>query len=158
PVIEALRRRGLKIPISIDTYKAEVAARALEAGAEIVNDISGLRYDAALAAVVSKHRAGIVLMHLRGMPATMQKLPPVRRIVPAIASGLAASVRRALAAGIAKSRIVVDPGIGFGKSMDQNFEILGAGMRRLARMGYPILIGPSRKSFIRKMMEGSLPQ
>ena len=158
PVIEALRRKGLRIPISIDTYKGEVAARALEAGAEIVNDISGLRYDASLAAIVSKHRAGMILMHLRGMPATMQKLPPVKRIVPAIASGLSASVRRALAAGIARRLIVIDPGIGFGKSMDQNFEILGAGLQRLARMGYPILIGPSRKSFIRKTVGKQSPR
>ena len=150
PVIEALRRKGLKIPVSIDTYKAQVAARALEAGAEIVNDISGLRYDASLAAIVKTHRAGIILMHLRGMPATMQKLPQVKRIVPTIMRGLAVSLRRALAAGIARSSIVLDPGIGFGKSMDQNFEILGAGLGRLARMGYPVLIGPSRKSFIRK--------
>jgi dihydropteroate synthase len=156
PVIEALRRKGLRIPISIDTYKAVVAERALEAGAEIVNDVSGLRYNPELARVVRKHRAGIVLMHLRGTPRTMQQLPPVRHIVPAIQQGLAASLRRALSAGIRKRQIMLDPGIGFGKTIEQNFEILTKGLPRIARMGYPILVGPSRKSFIRRTLEDAL--
>jgi dihydropteroate synthase len=156
PVIEALRRKKLKIPISIDTYKAAVANRALQAGAEIVNDVSGLRYDACLAAVVSSHHAGMILMHLRGTPRTMQQLPAVKRIIPAIASGWAASLRRARASGIARRCIVLDPGVGFGKSVDQNFEILAGGLARLARMGYPILVGPSRKFFIRKTVESLL--
>ena len=148
PVIEALKKKGLRIPISIDTYKARVAERALQAGAEIVNDVSGLRYDASLAAVVQQHRAGIVLMHLRGAPRTMQGLPPVRDIVSAVRRGLAASFRRALWAGIRKRQIVLDPGIGFGKTAAQNFEMIN-GLRRFASLGYPILVGPSRKSFIR---------
>jgi len=148
PVIESLRKKGLRIPISIDTYKARVAERALQAGAEIVNDVSGLRYDASLAAVVQQCRAGIVLMHLRGAPRTMQGLPPVRDIVSAVRRGLAASLRRALRAGIGKRQIVLDPGIGFGKTAAQNFEMIN-GLRRFASLGYPILVGPSRKSFIR---------
>ena len=156
PVIEALRRKGLRIPISIDTYKASVAERALEAGAEIVNDVSGLRYDGRTAQVVANYRAGIVLMHLRGTPRTMQQLPPVRHMVPTIQQGLAASLRRALSAGIRKRQIVLDPGIGFGKTIEQNFEILTKGLPRIARMGYPILVGPSRKSFIRRTLEGAL--
>ena len=156
PVIETLRRKGLKIPISIDTYKSAVAEGALKAGAEIVNDVSGLRYDERMARVVAKHRAGIVLMHLRGTPRTMQQLPPVRHIVPAIQQGLAASLRRALSAGISKRRIVLDPGIGFGKTIEQNFEILSKGLWSIARMGYPILVGPSRKSFIRRTLEEAL--
>jgi len=148
PVIEALKKKGLRIPISIDTYKARVAERALQAGAEIVNDVSGLRYDASLAAVVQQRRAGIVLMHLRGAPRTMQGLPPVRDIVSAVRRGLAASLRRALRAGIGKRQIVLDPGIGFGKTAAQNFEMIN-GLRRFASLGYPILVGPSRKSFIR---------
>jgi len=154
PVIEALRRKGLRIPISIDTYKSAVAERALQAGAEIVNDVSGLRYDSSLAAVVARHRAGIVLMHLRGTPQTMRQLPPVRDIVPAVRRGLAGSVRRALRAGIRKSRIVLDPGIGFGKTGGQSFELLN-GLRRFASLGYPILVGPSRKSFLRAMTSGA---
>ena len=148
PVIEALRRKGLRIPISIDTVKSKVAERALQTGAEIVNDVSGLRYDASLAEVVRRHRAGIVLMHLRGTPQTMQQLPPVRDIVSAVRRGLAASLRMALRAGIRKNRIVLDPGIGFGKTAAQSFQLMN-GLRRFASLGYPILVGPSRKSFIR---------
>jgi dihydropteroate synthase len=148
PVIEALKKKGLRIPISIDTYKYRVAERALEAGAEIVNDVSGLRYDASLAEVVARHRAGVVLMHLRGTPQTMQQLPPVRGIVPTVRRGLSASLRKALQAGIRKRQIVLDPGIGFGKTAGQSFELLH-GLRRFASLGYPILVGPSRKSFIR---------
>jgi dihydropteroate synthase len=155
PVIEALHRKGLKIPLSIDTYKAAVAERALCAGAQIVNDVSGLRFDPRLAQVVAKGRAGVVLMHMRGTPRTMQQLAPVWDITAAVCRGLAASVRRALAAGINKRRIVLDPGIGFGKTVEQNFEIVGKCLPRLARMGYPILAGPSRKSFIRRTLEQS---
>ena len=152
PVIEALCRKGLSIPISIDTYKPRVAERALQAGAEIVNDVSGLRYDPSLAKVVRDHRAAIVLMHLRGTPRTMQSLPPVRKIVPTVWKGLSASLRRALQAGIRKRQIIMDPGIGFGKSLEQNFEIV-ANLFRFADLGCPILVGPSRKSFIRKTLE-----
>ena len=144
PVIEALRKKGLRIPISIDTYKARVAERALAASAEIVNDISGLRYDDSLAAVIRRYRAGVVLMHLRGTPRTMQQMPPVRDIVSAVRRGLAASLRRALRAGIRRQQIVLDPGIGFGKKSEQNFELL-AKLSRFATLGYPILVGPSRK-------------
>jgi len=148
PVIEILRRKGLGIPISIDTYKANVAERALQAGAEIVNDVSGLRYDAAVASVVANHGAGLVLMHLRGTPLTMQRLPAVQHIIPTIRRGIAVSLRRALRAGVGKRQIVIDPGIGFGKSYDQNFEILRS-LSGLSSVGYPILVGPSRKSFLR---------
>ncbi len=148
PVIEALRRKGLRIPISIDTTKAMVADRALRAGAEIVNDVSGLRYDSELAEVVRRHQAAVVLMHLRGTPRTMQKLPPVKQLLPAICRGLAATIGRARNAGIKKRQIVIDPGIGFGKNAGQNFEIL-KGLPNLTRLGYPILAGPSRKSFLR---------
>ena len=157
PVIEALRRKGLKIPISIDTYKAAVAERAIAAGAEIVNDVSGLRFDPKLASVVANGRAGLILMHMRGTPRTMQQLPPVRDITAAVCGSLAASLRRALAAGINKRRIVLDPGIGFGKTVEQNFEIVVKCLPRLARMGYPILVGPSRKSFIRRTLASQLP-
>src|SRR5581483_7430362 len=131
PVIEALRRKKLRIPISIDTYKAAVAERALRAGAEIVNDVSGLRYDRQLACVIGKYRAAAVLMHIRGTPQTMQELPPVRDVVEAVRRGLAVSIRNALAAGIRSRQIVIDPGIGFGKSAEQNFQLIRA-LPRLA--------------------------
>jgi len=149
PVIEALRRKKLRIPISIDTYKAAVAERALRAGAEIVNDVSGLRYDRQLACVIGKYRAAAVLMHIRGTPQTMQELPPVRDVVEAVRRGLAVSIRNALAAGIRSRQIVIDPGIGFGKSAEQNFQLIRA-LPRLADLGYPLLVGPSRKSFVKR--------
>ena len=151
PVIEALRARGLRIPISIDTYKSPVAERALQAGAEIVNDVSGLRFDALMGGVVARSRAALVLMHMRGTPRTMQQLQPVRNAVPLVRRGLAESLRRALRAGVRKRKIVLDPGIGFGKTAAQNFEILNA-LPRFASLGYPILVGPSRKSFIRAIL------
>lgn len=149
PVIEALRRRGLKIPISIDTSKSNVAERALKAGAEIVNDVSGLRFDPNLAEVTRKYRAAIILMHLRGTPQTMQQLPPVRNILEAVRRGLSGSLRRALAAGIPKGQIILDPGIGFGKTPQQNFELI-CKLPRIASLKYPVLLGPSRKFFIRE--------
>ncbi|MBI4478721.1 MAG: dihydropteroate synthase [Acidobacteria bacterium] len=152
PVIEALRRKGLKIPISIDTYKSGVAERALRAGAEMVNDISGLRLDPSLAAVVKEYRAAIVLMHLRGTPRTMQQLPPVEDIVSTVRRDLGVSLHRAFTAGIPKRRIILDPGIGFGKTAAQSFELL-RNLSRIANLGYPILVGPSRKSFIREAAE-----
>jgi len=151
PVIEALRARGLRIPISIDTYKSPVAERALQAGAEIVNDVSGLRFDALMGGVVARSRAALVLMHMRGTPRTMQQLPPVRNAVPLVRRGLAESLRRALRAGVRKRKIVLDPGVGFGKAAEQNFEIV-QGLHRVASLGYPILVGPSRKSFIRAIV------
>ncbi len=147
PVIEALRARGLRIPISIDTYKAQVAERAIEAGAEIVNDVSGLRFGTSMGATVARSRAAIVLMHMRGTPRTMQQLRPVQNSVPIVRRGLAEALRRALRAGIRKRKVMLDPGIGFGKTVGQNFEILNA-LHRFATLGYPILVGPSRKSFI----------
>jgi dihydropteroate synthase len=152
PVIESLHRKGLKIPVSIDTYKAAVAERALRAGAEIVNDISGLRFDPAIAAVASSARAGVILMHSRGTPKTMQRLPPVPNVITAARRDLAASLRKALAAGVRQQSIVLDPGVGFGKTAEQNFELIEAASR-LASLGCPILIGPSRKLFVRKTVE-----
>ena len=156
PVIEALRKRGLRIPISIDTYKSLVAERALLSGAEIVNDVSGLRFDALMGGVVARSRAALVLMHMRGTPRTMQQLPPVRESVRTVRRGLAGSLRRALRAGIRKRQIVLDPGIGFGKTAAQNFEIVNS-LHRLAALGYPILVGPSRKSFIRAIVSELSP-
>jgi dihydropteroate synthase len=153
PVIEALRSKGLRIPISIDTYKAVVADWALRAGAQVINDISGLRFDAGMAEVARRRRAGLILMHIRGTPKTMQQLPPVRDIVATVRAGLRWSVRAALAAGVKARQIALDPGIGFSKTVDQNFELIAA-LSRLAKLGFPLLVGPSRKSFIRRTIEG----
>jgi dihydropteroate synthase len=155
PVLEALRRR-LNIPISIDTRKAEIAAKAVEAGAEIINDISGLKHDARLAEVAARSRVPLVLMHMRGEPETMQTKPFAWDVVKDVLTGLRASVRRARSAGVAASKIVVDPGIGFGKSYAQNFELLQK-LEEVAKLGFPVLVGTSRKGFIGKTlaMEGS---
>jgi dihydropteroate synthase len=146
PVLEALRGR-LKIPLSIDTQKSSVAEIALGAGAEMVNDISGLKNDAALAEVVVRNKASIILMHMRGTPRTMQKAGFAKDAVKDVVAGLKASVALARKAGIAKSQIVLDPGIGFGKSYAQNYELI-AKPAELAKLGYPLLVGTSRKGFI----------
>jgi dihydropteroate synthase len=146
PVFEGLRGR-IKIPISIDTRKAEVAEAALEAGAEIINDISGLNQDPRIAQVAAKHHAPLILMHLRGQPGSMQKGPFARDVLKDVEKGLRASAAKAAKAGVAKSQIILDPGIGFGKSHAQNYELLQK-LERVAGLGYPLLIGTSRKGFL----------
>ena len=146
PVIEKLRG-VLRIPISVDTQKAEVAEAALAAGAAILNDISGLKNDPRLAKVAARHRVPLILMHMRGEPRTMQQGPFARDVVQDVISGLRRSVTVARKAGVAKSQIVVDPGIGFGKSYAQNYELLQK-LPQLAKLGYPLLVGTSRKRFL----------
>src|ERR1700733_11992446 len=123
PVLKRLRDK-LRIPISVDTYKAEVAERALELGAEIINDPSGLTFEPGLAKVVVQHNAGIILNHMRGRPESWGKLPPVPDVMGMIVKELEATVSRARHAGLDKTRIVIDPGLGFGKRKEQNSEIL----------------------------------
>jgi dihydropteroate synthase len=146
PVLRRLRDR-LTIPISVDTYKAEVAELALEHGAEIINDPTGLTFEAQLARVVSNHDAGLILNHMRGRPETWAKLPPLPDVMGSIVRDLEATVNRARHSGIDRSRIVVDPGLGFGKRKEQNSAIL-AGLRELTSLDLPIMAGPSRKSFL----------
>lgn len=146
PVLEALRGK-LKIPISIDTQKSAVAEIALGAGAQIINDISGLRTDPLLAQVAAKFNAPLILMHMRGNPRTMQKGPFAREVLKDVTQGLRRSVSVARKAGVARSQIVIDPGIGFGKSFSQNYELL-AKLPELAKLGFPILVGTSRKGFL----------
>jgi dihydropteroate synthase len=150
PVLEALREK-LKIPISVDTQKAAVAEIAIGAGAEIINDVSGLRRDPRLAEVVARHRVAVILMHTRGTPLTMQKQPFAKEVMRDVASGLKKSVSVARKAGVARNRIVVDPGIGFGKSFEQNYEVL-LKLPELAKIGYPLLVGASRKGFLAKTL------
>ncbi len=153
PVIRGLRRRAPSLPISIDSTKAEVAEEAIRAGASIVNDVSGLRFDARLAEVARRHETPLVLMHLRGRPETMQLKPFARSIWRSLGRGLARSIRRALDRGVRRSQLILDPGMGFGKSRRQNFETL-AHFERLRRFGLPILVGTSRKSFAQAVVAG----
>ena len=152
PVIEQLAGR-LTIPISIDTYKAGVAEKALSAGAEIVNDISALTFDARMADVIAKAGAGVVLMHTRGLPAEMQRNTTYRDMIPEIVSFLDNALRCAESAGIHREQTIVDPGIGFGKSVDGNLEILRR-LNEFAVLGRPLMIGSSRKSFIGTVLGG----
>ena len=146
PVIEKLRGK-IRIPISVDTSKSEVAEAAAAAGAEIVNDVTALGNDPRIAEVARRRKLALVLMHMRGKPRTMQKTPFARDVLRDVAAGLRHAVAVARRAGIAKSQIVLDPGIGFGKSYQQNCELLDR-LPELARLGYPLLVGTSRKSFI----------
>jgi dihydropteroate synthase len=146
PLLERLRGK-LKIPISVDTQKATVAEMALGAGAEIINDISGLRSDPELARVAAQHGAPLILMHMRGTPRTMQKGPFARDVTRDVVSGLEQSIATAKKYGVARSQIVIDPGIGFGKNHAQNYELL-AKLPELTKLGYPLMIGTSRKGFL----------
>ena len=146
PVLEALRGK-LKIPISVDTQRSAVAEIALGVGAQIVNDVSGLRSDPALAKVAAKYNAPLILMHMRGDPRSMQKGPFARDVVKDVVGGLRKSIAIARKAGVAASQIVIDPGIGFGKSFAQNYELL-ARLPELGKLGFPILVGTSRKGFL----------
>jgi dihydropteroate synthase len=146
PVIERLRGK-IGIPISVDTSKAQVAEAAAAAGAEIVNDVTALRNDPRIAEVARRRKLPLILMHMRGEPATMQKKPFARDVLRDVTQGLRQAVAIALRAGVAKPQMILDPGIGFGKSYEQNCELL-ARLPELARLGFPILVGTSRKSFI----------
>lgn len=152
PIIEQLAASS-SIPISIDTTKPSVARAALEAGAEIVNDISGLRFDPAIADEVANAKAGLVLMHSRGTPKDMQQMPPVADIVSEVISGLRQSVAIAEEHGVPRASIAIDPGIGFGKTAEQNVELI-AKLDQLASVfpDLPLMIGTSRKSFIGKLL------
>jgi len=150
PVIEALAGK-LRVPISVDTYKAEVARAACAAGAEIVNDVSGLFFDAGMAQVVAQADAGLVVMHTRGRPDQMQADTRYRDLVAEVKEYLSASLALARQAGIRSARIAIDPGLGFGKSVSGNLELIRR-LSELCELGHPILVGPSRKSFIGKVL------
>jgi dihydropteroate synthase len=153
PTLEALAN-GPKypIPISVDTSKAEVAREALECGAAIINDVTSLQKAPSIGTEAVKHNAGLILMHMRGEPANMQTLSPSEDILGDIDNWVQEAVARAQNSGVSSDRIVVDPGIGFGKTAIQNIEILKH-LDRLAAAGYPILVGTSRKSFISSILK-----
>lgn len=153
PVVRALVRR-VRIPISIDTYKAGVARAALDEGAALVNDISGLQYDDALAGVVSERRSAIVLMHMRGRPQSMYAEAVYEDVTADVARELQGAIDRALAAGIAREAIIVDPGVGFAKRPEHSYGVLARLDTIGALVDRPILVGPSRKSFMRDALAG----
>lgn len=155
PVIEALTKK-ISIPISIDTYKACVAEEAIKAGATIINDISGLRFDPEMAYIASKYSVPVVLMHIKGTPKDMQKNPHYEALIPEIIEYLRESIIMAKQAGIDENMIVIDPGIGFGKLPEHNLQII-KNLREFCYLGKPILIGVSRKSFIGKVLNEPSP-
>jgi len=156
PVIEKLHGR-VTVPLSVDTVKAEVARAALEAGAEIVNDISGFHFDPEMPAVVAEFRAGAVVMHIQGSPRDMQKAPHYRDVMEEILGYLAEGLTRGLAAGCQLEQLVVDPGIGFGKRWYDNYDIINR-LLELSVLRRPVLIGASRKSFLGKILGVEAPQ
>jgi dihydropteroate synthase len=154
PVLKRLRNK-LTVPLSVDTYKSVVAEKALELGADIINDPSALTFDPDLARTVAQANGGLILNHMRGSPETWLKLPPLKDAMQVILKELDAAVHRALRAGLDRKQIVIDPGLGFGKRKEQNAEIL-AQLGLLARLEMPIMTGPSRKHFLaRESQEGT---
>ncbi|HEY0098039.1 MAG TPA: dihydropteroate synthase [Pyrinomonadaceae bacterium] len=156
-IVPVVERLGAQLPgalISVDTTKAEVARAALDAGAEIVNDISALRFDPSLADEAARSGAGLVLMHSRGTPETLHKLPPVHAILPEVTESLRRSIALAERRGVARASIALDPGIGFGKSQGQNLELLARLDELAAEFAeFPLLVGTSRKSFIGRLLD-----
>jgi dihydropteroate synthase len=146
PVIQALARE-IKIPISIDTLKAEVAQEALRLGASMINDVSALRRDSELISVAAKAGVPVILMHMKGTPEDMQRDPNYEDLIPEIYGFLEEAINRAVHGGIQKERVIVDPGIGFGKTFDHNLQIIRE-LGRFLPLGQPILLGSSRKAFI----------
>src|SRR4030043_1130831 len=154
PVIEAISKK-IKVPISIDTYKSEVAKVALDAGASMVNDISGLRFDPKMTDVVSEFKVPVVIMHIKGKPQDMQQNPVYEALIPEIMDCFRMGIKIATGAGISEDKIIIDPGIGFGKTFAHNLEIIN-NLYEFTLLEKPILIGTSRKAFIGKIL-GEVP-
>ena len=146
PVVREIVKRAT-VPVSVDTRKGPVARAALDAGAVVVNDVSGLTHDLSLAAIVAKAGAGVIVMHMRGEPKTMDTLATYRHVATEVADELGAAAARAEAAGIERDRIVVDPGFGFAKTAEQNYRLLDE-LATITGLGYPVAVGPSRKRFL----------
>lgn len=149
PVLRGLAS-SVRVPIAIDTYKSEVAAAAVALGASVINDVSALRFDPAVADVAAREHAVLVLMHMRGEPATMQKIDPSSDIFAEIESDLTIAIRVAESRGVERNQIVIDPGIGFGKTLEQNLAIINH-LDRFESFGLPLMIGTSRKTFIGRL-------
>jgi dihydropteroate synthase len=153
PIIEALHTRWPAMPISVDTQKAAVAREALARGATIVNDISALRHDPEMAGVVARSRCGVVLMHMQGTPETMQRQPHYDKLIDEVNAFFQERLAFAARAGIAEEKIILDPGLGFGKTQHHNLELLRR-LDQFTALGRPLLIGASRKSFIGAISAG----
>ncbi|MBN2365168.1 MAG: dihydropteroate synthase [Calditrichaeota bacterium] len=154
PVLQELKRQ-LDIPVSVDTYKAEIARRALEEGADIINDISGLRRDEAMAETVARHHCPLILMHMQGTPRDMQENPSYENLMEEIHLFFQERIEFAGKSGI--EQLIIDPGLGFGKRYGDNYELLRR-LRELRVFGYPLMVGPSRKSFIGKALGADADQ
>ena len=154
PVIEAIAKK-IKIPVSIDTYKSEVAKAALSAGASLINDISGLRFDRKMPSLIAKNKVPVCIMHIKGTPRDMQANPAYVALIPEIVDYLHEGIEIARGAGIADDKIIIDPGLGFGKTLEHNLEIIKR-LNEFTGFEKPILLGPSRKSFIGSLL-GGLP-
>jgi dihydropteroate synthase len=151
PVVRGLRR-ALSIPLSIDTSKAEVARRVLDEGADVVNDISALRFDPGMVSLVAREKVPVVLMHMQRLPRTMQVQPHYRNVLPEVKGFLQDRMETVIGAGVDPEQIIIDPGIGFGKNLDHNLTLL-RGLSVLGSLGRPLLVGPSRKTFIGKVLQ-----
>lgn len=156
PVLHALRPR-VRLPISVDTTKAAVARAALDAGADLINDISGLRFDAGMLPVLAGSRAGVVLMHMQGEPGTMQAAPHYGDAVAEVGAWLGQRLGEITAAGVAPERVLLDPGIGFGKRLEDNLALIRH-LDRLRCAGRPLLIGASRKAFLGHLLSEPVPE
>ena len=150
PVVRGMRRE-LSVPISIDTYKAAIARAALDDGADIINDISALRFDPTMISLVAEQKVPVVLMHMQGTPQTMQQEPHYGDVVREVRDFLATQLYATMDAGVAPEAIILDPGIGFGKTIEHNLKLL-RGLSVLAALGQPLLVGVSRKAFIGKIL------
>ncbi|MCE5194517.1 MAG: dihydropteroate synthase [Nitrospiraceae bacterium] len=153
PVIELIAKK-INIPVSIDTYKSEVARRAVDAGASIINDISGLRYDKKMSEIAAKQNIPVVIMHMKGRPKDMQQAPSYEALIPEIMDYFRQSIDIALKSGIPQDKIIIDPGIGFGKNFDHNLEIINR-LSEFRLLGKPLLIGHSRKAFIGEILDNA---
>lgn len=151
PVIEKLAKK-IQVPISIDTYKSQLVRKALEAGAEMINDISGLRFDSEMVKVVSKFNVPVIIMHIKGTPKNMQENPYYEDVTGEIKEYFEERINLATSSGIAEENIILDPGIGFGKRFEDNLAIL-KNLKEFKKLGKPLLVGLSRKSFIGKILD-----
>ncbi|MDX2268427.1 MAG: dihydropteroate synthase [Bryobacter sp.] len=154
PTLKRMRGK-LSVPLCVSTYKSAVAEEALKMGAELINDPSGLTWDPLLAKSVLHYDAGLILNHMRGTPDSWGKLPPAKNLISTIMKDLDAAIHRALRSGIEKYRIVIDPGLTFGKRKEQNYEILGR-LSSLAHLGVPVMVGPTRKLLVATSTEREL--
>jgi dihydropteroate synthase len=153
PVVKALARR-VRVPISVDTYRADVARAVIAEGASIINDISGLRYEPQLAEVAAESRVGLVLMHMRGRPKAMYAEAEYHDLIGEVAAELRTSMAVAAAAGVASDRVIIDPGLGFAKRPNDSYGVLARLSMLTSALDRPVLVGPSRKSFMREALDG----